>query len=259
MDPQLPRQQSDKQHLYEQWAPPEAPWSPWAKPVLFATLTVEQEAAEMVDSVREDEVSWLSAAGDDLALVVDLPGRSSVHWGLAAARYGYRPVPLYNTSPGPSAVVNLTGIMVALCDGGDILDRADLEWTAPPAFLLDRDRLAPGVQRRPGMFDNRWVVFPQDFPSAEFLQSQGINRVEVVQQGKTDLADDLRDVLARWHAKGLAISLRLTDRPDRAESIDPNWSPVSRLRRWLSGLALGLRYNSAGGFGGTVPQPSSAS
>ena len=42
---------------------------------------------------------------------------------------------------------------------------------APPAFLLDSDRMkAPAPD--PGRFDNRWLVFPQDFPSAAFLRSR---------------------------------------------------------------------------------------
>jgi hypothetical protein len=41
------------------------------------------------------------------------------------------------------------------------------------------------------MFDNQWMVFPQDFPSARFLVERKIKRVTLVQAEKTQPSEDL--------------------------------------------------------------------
>ncbi|MGH9601505.1 MAG: hypothetical protein ACRD24_03860 [Terriglobales bacterium] len=110
-----------------------------------------------------------------------------------------------------------------------------------------------------GKFDNRWMVFPQDFPSASFLTSHGIQRVLLAQESYAPVPrEDLAHVLLRWQEGGIEILLKRLDRPDAPARIEV--ARPSRFRAlWHRALAIvGLRRSSAGGFGCTVPESSSA-
>jgi hypothetical protein len=85
-----------------------------------------------------------------MALVVDLPGVESVETGIAMARRRYRPVPLYNTSIGPSAVLNVADLVKVLASGATALREMSLPPDAPPVFLIDADRMSPAVPSTPG-------------------------------------------------------------------------------------------------------------
>jgi len=111
----------------------------------------------------------------------------------------------------------------------------------------------------PGLFDNRWLVFPQDFPSANFLRSHAMDSALLVQAQPDQPQSDLAHVLLRWQQAGLPLRV-VTPAPGAAPQ------PLSvrrpRLFRWMWHRALaslGLRRNSAGGFGAVVPMPSSSS
>ena len=184
--------------LFELWVPPASVWSPWAKPVLFAEVRPDliqpslDQTLPRID-VRRDE---------NTAIVVDLPAADSVKTGLALAHDGYRPVPLYNGSPGPSfvlassALINVESIVQWLVQGAEHLAGLSISSQARPAFLLDANRKWGGALPAPGRFDNRWVVFPQDFPSANFLLARGIRRVLLFQDGgRAQPQSDLAHVL----------------------------------------------------------------
>jgi hypothetical protein len=72
--------------------------------------------------------------------------------------------------------------------------------------------LTPISEYPPIQFDNRWIPYPQDFPSGEFFGAHGIRRVVVVQEADGETAEDLYEVLLGWQRLGLAIE-KLTDRP----------------------------------------------
>lgn len=251
---------------YKAWAPPESPWSLWAKPVLFAPLPPEaamilsridrQPAArpgEAGDSMAAEapECDWLRPSGRKTAIIIDLPGPAGVAAGLAAARAGYRPIPLYNGvryhSLGPVAV-EVESIVEALFAGAEELRRTVLRPEAPPAFLLDANRMRSSSGTH-GIFDNRWSVFPQDLPSAAFLIGRGINELLVRAAG---LQDDLAHVLYRYQLAGLKVKLFdgqfLKDhhvaKPSRFGSL---------MYRFM--VCLGLKPHAGGGFGGLVPMP----
>ena len=240
------------------WAPADASWSAWAKPVLFAQLpsltglTMEPPAGADVDAL------WAPDAGGRTALIVDLPGVLSLGHGLALARRGYRPVPLYNTTltSGASVAVDAVPIARELVRGTQLLRSLTLRPDAPPAFLLDARRMAPDVPPKPGVFDNRWVVFPQDFPSGSRLRSAGIDTVLLV-HGAGGLQDDLAHVLLRWRQLGLR--LLATDVTGSSLTRELHVAPPSMFKRaWHRALTVaGLRRHNAGGFGAVVPIPSS--
>ena len=241
-----------KEELFDTWAPVTAAWSPWAKPVLFAQpLAAESLAAAAPQPAPPADDRWLLPASGQRAVVVDLVGVESVRVGLALAERGHRPVPLFNTCPDPAAIIDVRPLVQALAAGGDVLRRTAPAPDAPPAFLLDAARMKPATPPAPGKFDNRWVVFPQDFPSATFLRTRGITEVVLIHDGGRP-QEDLAHVLRRWQEAGLTI-LSQTPREDRAQPITvekPSWFR----RTWYRVIAMsGLRRNNAGGFGAAIP------
>ena len=244
------------EECFEAWAPEGIHWSRWAKPALFAGLA-NVGARAGAENWSVHDVSWTPEPRGKTAIVVDLPGAESVVVGLALARRGYRPVPVYNTSVGPSAVIDVEPLARFLDAGAEALREIRLPADAPPAFLLDADRMAPGKPLVPGRYDNRWIVFPQDFPSANYLLSQGIAEVLLLQTGQGEPREDLAHVLLRWQDAG--IQLRAADVATGGQPRELRVSPPSLFRRaWYRAAALmGLRRNSAGGFGAVIPIPSS--
>jgi len=241
----------ERQRLFEIWAPPDAAFSPWAKPVLFTQMDLWRVTHGSEEHPLPDQ-PWGEAADGRSALVLDLPGADSVWHALALARRGYRPVPLFNGSFGEQAAVEVRSIITALQLAAPALERARVRTDAPPAFMLDSNRRGSGRGPGPGWYDNRWVVFPQDFPSGRLLRSRGIERALVVREEKEPLGDDLAQVLARWRKDGVELTSARTDAAHVAPlGVSARW----RLRP-LAALALvmlGLRRNSAGGFGSRVP------
>jgi hypothetical protein len=216
------------------------------------------------------------AADGATVVVIDLPGAEGVRLGLALAERGYRPVPLYNAVPGPvvapqtveadamtptrgpSVVVDMGEIVAGLQVGATRLSQTRLRPDAPPAFLLDwRRRTGSGVAPRPGMFDNRSVSLPTDFPSANFLHSERVRTAVLIQpapdpQPQADLAHTLR----RWQEAGIDIRLAhpgAAAPPQPVTVGKPRWYQFV----WHGVLArMGLRRHPLGGFGGFLPIPS---
>ena len=142
--------------------------------------------------------------------------------------------------------------MRALADETPTLRSIPLPPAAPPAFLLDADRLGHWFSPPPGWFDNRSTVRDTDVPSAEFLRGRGVRQVVVV-RSETKLPRDLRVVLQRWQEGGLNLSTQVPG---------ARWDPQllvlprsSLLARWWDRtlVALRCRPRHDGSFGRTVP------
>src|SRR5438034_5301882 len=153
------------EQIFKIWAPPSSIWSPWAKPVMFTQLRCrEEDTSEGVAPV--DLTALGDAWGKGRACIVDLPGKDSMEVGLALVRQGYRPVPLYNGSPGPkeamglesasplqslslqavssgrpTTAIDMSVLLEAACHATRVLMRTQIDPEAPPAFLLDASRL----------------------------------------------------------------------------------------------------------------------
>lgn len=245
----------DGRAVYDVWAPPDAVWSDWVRPVLFAQMP-DDPASDESRSRTEFDLTWFDAGSGDTAVVVDLLGETSVELGLALADAGLRPVPLFNGCDGPSAVLDVKPMIRRLRDGADDLRRLSLPPDAPPAFLLDSRRMQVKPPP-PGQYDNRWLSFPQDFPSANFLRSRGIRKVILVDTHPTP-REDLAHTLRRWQEAGLELLVK-----DWSSKHGPRTLNVPRPRwyraAWQRMLAMiGLQRNSAGGFGAMVPMPGSS-
>ncbi len=235
---------SDNLTVFKAWAPDGALWTQWAKPVLFVGTNAGNPRA-----LEAREVTWLSAGDRETLAVIDLPGREGVEEGFACAKLGYRPVPLYNGVHAPTrAVVETAALTEALFGGAAALDGLRLLPDAPPVFLLDSERMS-GRNTQPGMYDNRWCVFPQDMPSAAFLRRHGIRRVVVRARW---ILDDLSHILRRYQEQGITIYQSMGDAPKEVQvHRPPRYKGIAY--RFL--VILGLRRNSAGGFGGRIPEP----
>jgi hypothetical protein len=237
---------------FEAWAPAGATWSPWAKPAPFvgtALSTADQQSHDLPPAYE-------LAASADTMVVVDLPGATCVQVALVLARNGYCPVPLINTTSGAREYVRMAAVLTALRLGAAELAARPPSSQGPPLFFLDARRLR-GTQPEPGVYDNRWIALPQDFPSARLLLSRGV-RSCVVLGDSADVADDLAHVLCRFQEAGIRLFSLLPGsgrKPQPLKLSPPRWYKKAYYRFLVT---LGLRRNDAGGFGGVIAESSNA-
>jgi hypothetical protein len=236
---------------FEMWAPDGVLWSEWAKPIAF----VQRGNSLTARPISNDILPRLPLALDSRSVVIaDLPGAVAVHAGLSLAERGFRPVPLFNGTMGPSALIDVEPIVEALHAGAERVRDRRIAGDAVPAFLLDSRRRA-GTPR-PGAYDNRWVVLPQDFPSGTLLRSKGIQRATLIQQDRLDVPKDLAHVLRRWQEHGIRLQTIELATGGRADVTvpRPSWFRFA----WYAAITvLGLRRSNVGGFGGTIPEQTS--
>ncbi len=246
--------------LYKLWAPDISIWSNWAKPVLFAEFNFSGTDKPPEATVTPANLPWVPAPDGHTALVLDIPGAAAVRLAMDLIKRGFRPVPLFNGVRGPElySLVEVDDILRALYDASETLMATPLPEAAPPVFLLDAERFAGASLATPGRFDNRWYVFPQDFPSANFLLSRNLRSIILVQRKLASPQSDLAHVLLRWQEAGIQIQACGTE--DAAPPVPITIARPDRFRAlWYRALVLaGLRRNSTGGFGAVIPEPSSS-
>lgn len=242
----------DKHTLFESWAPTGGRWSPWAK---AAPFTLAAEVPTPLPRPPLPAPPWLAATSDRPAIIVDCAGPDSVDIGLALARAGFRPVPLFNSLPAPRSCVidgvpsrvDAHAILAALIATAPELSARAIPVDAPPAFLLDSRRGETGGITRYPYFDNRSVALASDFPSATLLREHGIHRAVLVHDDALPVGRDLAHALAPWRQAGLPITtLTSTGQP-----LDVEW-PTSgifgRIGQRLYAL-FGLEQHIGGNFG----------
>jgi hypothetical protein len=235
------------------WAPENALWTEWAKPVAF-TGAMMLAPGEPPLEVPTIEIPGLPPGASQIAVIVDLPGDEAIGIGLMLAARGFRPVPLFNGTMGPNPVIDVRPIAHALGAGAPILSRTPLAPDARPAFLLDSRRGEMLGASDPGRYDNRWIVLPQDFPSAAFLANKGIREVILIQRQILTPAEDLSHVLLRWQNAGIRLKIIDLTTGDVSEDVKL-WKPSKFRMAWYVAVALlGLRRSNVGGFGSTVPE-----
>jgi hypothetical protein len=261
--------------LFEAWAPSDSTWSQWVSPALFSQIECTDGGTEA--SVDAPAPIWHERKpSPESAIVIDLPGADSIRLALVLAERGYRPVPIINASPGPAGlqlnflpqpvnvspqsvvVLDMSALVREICVGTASLQKLTFALDAPPVFILDALRLRGTNPIRSEMFDNRWMVFPQDFPSARFLADKNIKRVTLVQTEKAQPLEDLSHVLLRWQEAGIEIFAKASGEPSALSKITVS-KPSRFQASWYRALAiLGLRRSSVGGFGSFIPETSSA-
>jgi hypothetical protein len=165
-----------------------------------------------------------------------------------AAR-GFAPIVLFNgVASGGNAVLNHDEAIKSLIRYTSALKIAD---EPSPAFLLDSRRMMGAAGA--GRYDNRWVTFPQDFPSGGRLRMAGVVNCYLILEGSR-VADDLAHVLKRWQEAGIEM-FEATERFATPLTIKPPPLYKSLYYRWLA--LRGLKPNSFGGFGAAIPEVTS--
>jgi len=197
--------------LYQTWAPATGQWTSFAKPALF----VHADAFSTFGSVRVAEIpaDVSQLKNQETAIIVDLPGIESVQKGLGLAKVGFRPVPLYNgiheaKIGGLGSVIDNGPIIDALSAGADVLKGISITSDAPPAFLLDRQRMKPGTYSS-SWYDNRWSVDFEDFPAASYMRENGIRRV--VLWTNAQMSEDLKPILDSYNDVGIQVLIYAND------------------------------------------------
>lgn len=184
---------------------------------------------------------------------------------------GYRPVPIINASPGPAhlqlnyltqpanvahqpvVVLDISPLVREICIGTESLQKLSFASDAPPAFILDSLRLQGTNPIREDLFDNRWMVFFQDLPSAQFLAERKINRVTLVQSRKAQPQEDLSHVLFRWQEAGIEILAMASGDQGVPSKITVSKPSKFRAICYRALAILGLIRNSVGAFGSFLP------
>jgi hypothetical protein len=238
------------------WAPDDVLWSEWAKPVAFVQPGMTIQGEPIPDSALPQLPSAIDGRS---AIVVDLPAAEAVYAGLALAGRGFRPVPLFNGTSGPSAIIDVHSITRALGSGAERLPPMTIAPDAAPAFLLDSRRSSPASSVRPGVYDNRWIVLPQDFPSSAMLASRGIRVATLIQRDGLSIRPDLAHVLRRWQDAGIEVRVIDLASGQIAANVDVP-KPSHFKLAWYAAIALfGLRRSNVGGFGSMIPEQTSRS
>jgi hypothetical protein len=242
---------TSSEECFAAWAPDGVIWSEWAKPVAFVQAGDAMPSEPIPDAQLPAIPGPLDPAS---AIVVDLPGADAVHAGLSLAAQGFWPVPLFNGTAGPSAVIDISPITRALGGGVEQLKLRAPGPNSAPAFLLDARRRDPSAPPRPGSYDNRWVVLPQDFPSGALLRSRGIHSATLIQRDGLSIRPDLAHVLRRWHESGLRVRVIDLASGQTAEDVSVP-KPSGFKLAWYAAVALlGLHRSNVGGFGSTIPE-----
>ena len=237
--------------IFDIWAPRDSDWSLWANAIPFTEMdqTVSLQLAEAIKRTKPAPPPLLRQRS---TLIIDLPGPASVEMGMSCANLGYRPVPLFNSHSAPSSLVDMTAIVNALRLATEALATITLDPNSAPAFLLDSNRLAPGRTVQDDDYDNRWLVFPQDFPSARRLLDAEISAVQVIQESGTSPAEDLSHVLARWQEAGIQVFMSELAGAPEPKLINVQ-APAWYKKIWYRAIAsMRFHPSSAGGFGGIV-------
>lgn len=237
----------DNLTTYKIWAPDNALWTQWAKPALF----INEPSGQISAPPEMPIIKWISSAVYNTMIIVDLPGKKGVEEGLALAEMGFRPIPLYNGVNAPSResmIVDVQEIAAALYSGAEVLSSLRIRDDAPPAFMLDSERMN-GIAKEKGKYDNRWCVFPQDMPSADLILSYGIREIIV---RSSEIRNDLSHILCRYQEKGIKIYLSSMSEPLREIKVHKPSQFKSLLYRFQ--VTMNLSRNSAGGFGCKIPE-----
>jgi len=186
---------------FQMWTPKGARWIDWVRPVPFVMIDMDGRL-NTITNFTIPCINYISGLEPDTAIFLDLPGYESVKEGLALAKLGWRPIPVYNGTneqQGAMALVDNHTTESALLWGAKELQSIKLANDAPPVFLLDSCR-THRHKMNVSVFDNSWDLYPQDIPSAEYFLRHGINKILV--RGNL-IQMDLRKILYKFGKKGI--------------------------------------------------------
>lgn len=145
-------------------------------PRLLKDILVPIHTYVMQRAYRQGQslASLFSGVAADRAVLVDMPGPSSVAFAAGAASL-FEPVFLFDNWPHPLGIVLTHLTLAAIAYYQPLFVRVKNSRKVPsfPLFVLDRDRLNP-VANESTQFDNRYVA---KMPSASNLLTMGVKRL----------------------------------------------------------------------------------
>jgi hypothetical protein len=240
--------------IYKIWAPQNCIWSRWALPVMFMNLRWDANVRNFAP-----DLTWHTGFRKDTAVILEIPGVAATLEAIELAKLGYCPVPLFNGVAAPTGseeVVSTHFLSASLYNLAEEMSQIKVRADAPPVFMLDSKRKGDGVfaHNAPGVYDNRWNIFSQELPSAEFMQARGITRIVVRTVNiNVPLAKDLHHVIYRFQEKGMEVFLH-------DGTLFPKIKPKKfRATSFRLSEMFGFKRNSAGGFGAFTPEESDES
>jgi len=213
----------DPNYLISIYQPRDARWQPFFVPTLLQSLSQASlnnqikplRTGEMTDAYsRAEGLRTLIASSpnaNQTLIISDLSGPASIAVGAALADAAVL-VPVFDNWPHPLGVVpsHLTLGAAVYYRPAFQRARSARSPTAPPAFVLDRNRLAPYTDEE-SQFDNRYVA---KLPTAENLRALGVRHLLYVTPSKSDLRelDDLNEEFVDYARSSIDVKvLPLTD------------------------------------------------
>jgi len=188
--------------IFKMWSPIGAKWVDWIRPVPFISIN-DFYKMKTVENFTIPDINYINKRQDHTAIILDLPSYTSIEEGLALAKLGFRPIPIYNGTQAQHGAMALVDnhIEHALVWGAFELQKVKLTNQAPPTFLLDSNRMHH-FKMNISVFDNSWDLYEQDLPSAEYFLKNGINKI-IVRGDK--LQKDVIIILFKFQKKGITI------------------------------------------------------
>lgn len=190
--------------IFNIWATRGAKWTQWIRPVPFVAINEDFKSYDICEFTIPN-ITYINELPMDTAVIVDLSDDEGIKEGIALAKIGFRPIPVYNgTEPqeGVMATVDNNVIEYGLIKGAMELKNLTIANDAPPAFLLDSDRMNR-YKMNESIFDNSWDIYPQDLPSAKYFLENGIDKIIVVGE---KIQKDLKKILYKFQKEGIKIS-----------------------------------------------------
>ena len=190
--------------IFKIWAPSGAKWVDWARPVPFVFMDNEEFKVYTVCNFLIPKLNYIEDFSKDTAIIVDLSDYESITEGIALSKIGFRLVPIYNGTDeqqGAMSTVDNHAVESGLIWGASELEKIKISDEAPPAFLLDSNRMNR-FKMNDSVFDNSWDIYAQDLPTAEYFIKNGINKIivrgEIIQK-------DLNKILYNFQKAGIKI------------------------------------------------------
>lgn len=238
------------------WGPREqGPWWPFHCLTLFASLDYLQRDGvgpldlDPLPVAKLRMPQWLDAR---TLVFVDLKGPLSVAAGAALAVRGCDIVCTFNNWPYPKSMIASEHTLAALLRYASWLreERRGPEAPAPVAWLCDNERL--GTRKgNPGEFDNRYYIEESALPGPNYLRERGIERIVYLSPDGVTVLADLAEHLHEYRQKGFDVA-------GASLSADGEFSALLGLDLGAARFnKLGYMLAAGGGFGATVPHPSS--
>jgi len=233
---------------------------PLLRPMHSLAMDVGNHAAQALAALFSDD-----ADRKGTALILDMPGPLSVAAAAGVAN-AFAPVFLFDNWPHPLGVVPSHQTLAA-----SIYHRPDFvaanthrAASAPPAFVLDNQRLSP-YRDESDRFDNRYLA---RLPGTDKLEALGIQRVlYVTASPESHELDDLNDDFVALKKKDIDVKMNaLSDfAPAPAELLQANKLPPTDRAYYYGGHPHGSLFfwssyhwyspsYSGRSFGGSLPR-----